>query len=161
MLRYILQKIFLFIALLRIGKIESLPLVNGYTRFTRFTTLGKNTNFNGMVIYGSGRVAIGDNFHSGSGCKIITQSHNYDGNSLPYDTTYKTFSVDIGDNVWLGMDVTVIGNVTIGEGAIIQVGSVVVSDIPRCAIAGGHPARVFSSRNIEKYDQFVRERRFH
>jgi acetyltransferase-like isoleucine patch superfamily enzyme len=120
-----------------------------------------NTNFNGMVVYGPGAVSIGDNFHSGSGCKIITQSHNYDGDSVPYDDTYKTFTVCIEDNVWLGMDVTIIGNVTIGEGAIIQVGSVVVSDIPRCAIAGGHPARVFASRDVEKYARLVREKKFH
>ena len=161
MLRFIRQKIFLLIALLRIGKMKSLPLVNGYTRLTRSTTLGRNTNFNGMVVYGLGSVTFGDNFHSGRGCKIITQSHNYNGDSVPYDNTYKTFSVHIADNVWLGMDVTIIGNVTIGEGAIIQAGSVVVSDIPRCAIAGGHPARVFSTRDVEKYDQLIREKRFH
>jgi acetyltransferase-like isoleucine patch superfamily enzyme len=114
-----------------------------------------------MVIYGDGEVVIGDNFHSGMGCKIITQSHNYDGESVPYDETYKTFRVSIENNVWLGMNVTIIGNVTIGEGAIIQVGSVVVSDIPKFAIAGGHPARVFSTRNADKYAALVREKRFH
>ena len=148
-------------ALLRVGVYESRPLVNGYTRFNRHTTLGTNTNFNGMVIYGDGEVVIGDNFHSGMGCKIITQSHNYDGESVPYDETYNTFRVSIENNVWLGMNVTIIGNVTIGEGAIIQVGSVVVSDIPKFAIAGGHPARVFSTRNADKYAALVREKRFH
>lgn len=37
------------------------------------------------------------------------------------------------------------GGVTIGEGAIIQAGSVVVSDIPKYAIAGGSPAKVFKA----------------
>ena len=161
MFRYIRSKIFLFVSLLRVGSIKSIPLVNGYTRFTKSTALGMNTNFNGMVIYGAGPVSIGDNFHSGSGCKIITESHNYDGESIPYDKTYKTFKVCIEANVWLGMNVTIIGDVTIGEGAIIQVGSVVVSDIPKCAIAGGHPARVFASRNVEKYTRLVRQNKFH
>lgn len=54
-----------------------------------------------------------------------------------------------------------IGGVVIGEGAIIQAGSVVVSDVPDCAIAGGHPAKVFSYRNKEHYYQLKKEKRFH
>ena len=148
-------------ALLRVGEYRSMPIVNGYSRFNRRTVLGTNTNFNGMVIYGDGEVVIGDNFHSGTGCKIITQSHNYDGEAVPYDETYKSFKICIENNVWLGMDVTIIGNVTIGEGSIIQVGSVVVSNIPKYAIAGGHPAKVFSKRNAEQYAMLVRDKKFH
>lgn len=46
----------------------------------------------------------------------------------------------------------VLGGVIIREGAIIQAaGSVVVDDIPKCAIAGGHPAKVFKYRDREHY----------
>ena len=45
----------------------------------------------------------------------------------------------------------VLGGVTIGEGAIIQAGSVVVKDIPPLAIAGGHPAVPFKYRDKEHY----------
>ena len=161
MVRYLLRVLFTLVALRRIGSTKSVPVVNGYSRFNSQTNLGTNTNFNGMVIFGSGSVTIGDNFHSGPGCKIITQSHNYDGELIPYDGMYNTYSIFIGNNVWLGMDVTIAGNVTIGEGAIIQVGSVVVSNIPKFAIAGGHPARVFSTRNVEKYNKALREKWFH
>lgn len=41
--------------------------------------LGSHCNFNGMTIKGHGNVMIGDYFHSGTGCKIITQNHNYGG----------------------------------------------------------------------------------
>ena len=47
----------------------------------------------------------------------------------------------------------VLGGVTLGEGCIIQAGSVVVSDIPDCAIAGGHPAKVFKYRDIRHYEE--------
>ena len=60
----------------------------GYTHLTKNTFLGKNVNFNGFKVLGKGKVTIGDNFHSGKGCSIITQVHNYKGESLPYDDTY-------------------------------------------------------------------------
>jgi acetyltransferase-like isoleucine patch superfamily enzyme len=62
--------------------------------------------------------------------------------------------------VWLGSRVTILGGVTIGEGAIIQAGAVVVSDIPKYAIAGGNPAKVFKYRDIEHYERLKAENRF-
>ena len=50
---------------------------------------------------------------------------------------------------------------TIGEGAIIQAGSVVVNDIDKFAIAGGHPAKVFASRDVEHYLKLKSEGLFH
>lgn len=135
--------------------------VNGKSRVTNKTILGKNVNFNGMIINGRGSVVIGDNFHSGTECQMITQIHNYEGTKIPYDNTYLYKDVNIGDNVWLGNRVIVLGGVTIGEGAIIQAGSVVVKDIPECAIAGGHPAKVFKFRDKEHYYKLKDQGKFH
>ena len=33
-----------------------------------------NVNFNGMSIFGNGKIMIGNNFHSGPGCQIISLS---------------------------------------------------------------------------------------
>lgn len=135
--------------------------VNGPTYISKHTALGKNVSFNGMRIGGKGNVKIGDNFHSGVGCKIITQIHNYEGSALPYDHKIIAKDTIIGDNVWFGDDVTVLGGIIIGNGAIIQAGSVVVSSIPDYGIAGGHPAKVFKSRNIEHYNKLLEEKKFH
>lgn len=136
--------------------------INGITKLTSNTTLGDNVNFNGMIINGGGNVVIGNNFHSGAECMIICQIHNYDnGVKIPYDSTYILQDVTIEDNVWLGSRVIVLGGVTIGEGAIIQAGSVVVSDIPKYAIAGGHPAKTFKYRDIEHYKKLKEEGKFH
>lgn len=125
--------------------------IGGKTYLTRNVILGSNPNFNGMYVKGKGRVIFGDNFHSGEGCLILTENHNYEGSRLPYDDTYVVKTTQIGDNVWFGDRVIVMGGVNIGEGVIIQAGSVVVNDIPDCAIAGGHPAKVFKYRNKEHY----------
>ncbi len=49
---------------------------------------------------------------------------------------------------------------TIGEGAIIQAGSVVCKDIPPLAIAGGHPAIPFKYRDKEHYENLKKEKKF-
>lgn len=126
--------------------------VNNKSVVTSNTKLGDYVNFNGMSIYGEGKVLIGDYFHSGQNCRIITSFHNYEGDRIPYDDTYIHKDVHIGSCVWLGNDVLILGGVTIGEGAIIQAGSVVCKDIPPYAIAGGHPAAVFKYRDIEHYE---------
>lgn len=136
--------------------------VNGESYVTPNTTLGNNVNFNGMKIQGSGNVIIGDNFHSGIECMIITSIHNYDiGDAIPYDDTIISKDVIIEDNVWLGNRVTILPGVRLGEGSIIQAGSVVVKDVPKYAIAGGHPAEVFKSRDIEHYESLKKQKKFH
>jgi acetyltransferase-like isoleucine patch superfamily enzyme len=136
--------------------------VNFPSWITPNTRLGDNVNFNGMYIRGGGKVTIGDNFHSGPECMILTRNHNYDdGSAIPYDTTYEYKEVTICDNVWFGSRVTVVPGVTIGEGAIIQAGSTVTSDIPKGAIAGGHPAEVFDYRDMEHYNRLKSEGKFH
>jgi len=134
---------------------------NGYTKLTKKTSIGTNVHFNGMIVYGQGQCVFGDNFHSGFGCKILTTYHNYEATAIPYDHSTITRDVVIEDNVWLGINVTILSGVTIGEGAIIQAGSTVVSDIPKLAIAGGHPAKTFSKRNEEKYFELKKLKRFY
>lgn len=48
----------------------------------------------------------------------------------------------IGDNVTLGANVVIIGDVHVGNNVTIGAGSIVVKDIPDNAIAVGNPARV-------------------
>lgn len=144
--------LYTFIVKIKCMSYEKPIRVNSFSQVTRKTKLGKNVNFNGMRITGLGNVSIGDNFHSGRDCLIISQFHNYNsGTAIPYDDTYIVKDVIIRDNVWLGDRVIILGGVTLGEGCIIQAGSVVVKDIPEFAIAGGHPAKVFAFRDIEHY----------
>lgn len=135
--------------------------VNNYSIVTGNTIIKNHVNFNGMAIRGKGKVVIGNYFHSGESCLIITQNHNYDkGDAIPYDNTYICKDIIIGDFVWLGSRVTILPGVEIGEGAIIQAGSVVSSNIPPYAIAGGNPAKVFKYRDIEHFKKLKDEKKF-
>ena len=85
-----------------------------------------------------------------------------EGEHIPYspdDYIYK--DIEIGDLVWCGLRVTILPGTKIGEGAIIQAGAVVRSEIPACAIVGGNPAKVFKYRNKEHFYKLKQEARFH
>lgn len=117
---------------------------------------------NGIRITGNGTVNIGKYVHTGSNCKIMLGSHDFDnGDSIPYGNSYTSKTVKVGDFVWIGSDVTISGNITIGEGAIIAIGSVVVKDVPDFAIVGGNPAKVIKYRDIEHFKKLKAERKFH
>ena len=135
--------------------------VNGPSSMNRNTVLGDYCNFNGMQISGSGNCTIGNYFHSGRDCCILTENHNYEGDEIPYDSTYVTKDVKIGDFVWLGIRVIILPGTEIGEGAIIQAGSVVHGKIPPYAIAGGNPAVVFKYRDQEHFKKLKKMKRFH
>ena len=135
--------------------------INAECLFSGKVYLGNNCNFNGMKIYGGGTVKIGNNFHSGIECMMITQNHNYEGEKIPYDETYIYKTVIIEDNVWLGNRVIITGNVCIGEGAIVAAGSVVCKNVPPYAIVGGNPAKVIKYRDINHYNQLKEEGKFH
>ena len=52
----------------------------------------------------------------------------------------------VGNDVWIGQNVTVLPGVHIGDGAIVAANSVVSRDIPPYVIAGGNPCRVIRPR---------------
>lgn len=126
------------------------------------TYIGDDVSFNGMRIIGEGKVSIGDHFHCAEGCYIICENHDFDhGRELPYDHERSIpKEVLIESNVWLGVNVIILPGVHIAEGAIIQAGSVVIGDIPKCGIAGGHPAKVFRYRDINHYEKLKSKKAF-
>jgi virginiamycin A acetyltransferase len=63
----------------------------------------------------------------------------------------------IGSDVWIGRDAVVMPGVTIGDGAIIAAGAVVVSDVAPYTTVGGNPARPVKKRfSDEDIDRLLR-----
>ena len=117
--------------------------VGGKSFFSGKIYLGDNCNFNGMCIQGNGTVIIGDNFHSGIECMMVTQNHDYDtGDYIPYGTGFDYKTIVIEDNVWLGSRALILKGVTVGKGSIVAAGAVVTKDVPPNSIVAGNPAKI-------------------
>ncbi|APQ19377.1 hypothetical protein A9200_13280 [Maribacter hydrothermalis] len=58
----------------------------------------------------------------------------------------KKYSINIGNDVWLGANVTLLDGITIGDGAIIAANSLVNKDIAPYSIVGGIPAKIIKMR---------------
>lgn len=82
---------------------------------------------------------------------VTTYPFNIMGNgwekSMPSlkDLPFKGDTV-VGNDVWIGQNVTVMPGVHIGDGAIIAAHSVVTKDVPAYHIAGGNPCRIIRRR---------------
>ena len=63
----------------------------------------------------------------------------------------------VGNDVWIGQNVTVLPGVHIGDGAIIAANSVVAKDVPPYCIAGGNPCRVIRRRFDEELTAYLLE----
>ena len=63
----------------------------------------------------------------------------------------------IGNDVWIGNNVTILSGVDIGDGAVIAAVAVVTKDVPPFAIVGGVPAKIlkyrFSDELIKELEQ--------
>ncbi|MFA6243590.1 MAG: CatB-related O-acetyltransferase [Candidatus Hydrogenedentales bacterium] len=55
-------------------------------------------------------------------------------------------SITIGHDVWVGSRSLIVASATVGHGAVIAAGSVVVKDVPPYAVVAGVPARVVKMR---------------
>lgn len=93
-------------------------------------------------------IRIGANCMIAPGCVFTPYQHGFADTTRPMREQPLTSQGDIvlEDDVWLGAHVCVMDGVTIGRGAIVGAGAVVVDDIPPYSIAAGVPAQVIRSR---------------
>ncbi len=98
-------------------------------------------------IHAGGGVEIGNGTIIGPKVKIWSVNHDYNTfEILPYTKTILKNPVQIGKGCWIGLDVKICPNVTIGDGVVIAMGSVVTKDIPSFSIVGGNPAKILKIR---------------
>lgn len=110
----------------------------------RHLKLGNNSHINRNCILDSrGKIVIGDKVSISFGVSLITGSHEVNSPNFKYKPT----QIIIDNYVWIGANATVIGNVHIGERAVVCAGAVVTKDVDSFTIVGGVPAKIIGKRN--------------
>lgn len=98
-----------------------------------------------------GKVKIGSNTIFGPSVKLFSENHIFSDLNTPiYLQGATRKGISIGEDCWIGSNVTVLDGVHIGNKVVIAAGAVVNRDIPDYAIAGGIPARILKIRNEER-----------
>ena len=64
-------------------------------------------------------------------------------------------AVYIGNDVWIGVNVTMIGGITIGDGAVVAAGAVVTKDVEPYTIVAGVPAKPIRKRFTDEQIEFL------
>ena len=70
--KYISRGLFTYLVTRNAISVDGELYVNRFSVVNKNTKLGANVHFNGMKIRGTGLVRVGDNFHSGEECLILT-----------------------------------------------------------------------------------------
>ncbi len=83
-----------------------------------------------------------------SHCSFYTAGHPFDVRLHNASVQYAR-PISVGNNVWIGGNVTVLRGITIGNNVTIGAGSVVTRDIPDNTLAVGNPCRVIKSIDEE------------
>ncbi len=97
-------------------------------------------NFN-VTILDAAPVTCGNNVMIGPGTLITTINHPIDPEKRMNHLAIAK-AISIGNNVWIGGNVTILPGVSIGNNSIIGAGAVVTKDVQENCIAAGVPARV-------------------
>lgn len=88
--------------------------------------------------------------YGGSGFSYWQKFKDFDANGLILPRSVIKNNPNIGNDVWIGANVTINRSVNIGDGAVVAAGSVVTKDVPPYAIVGGVPAKIIKYRFDEK-----------
>ena len=116
-----------------------------YCDYGKHIRVGKRffANF-GFTVLDEAYVTIGDDCFIGPGVHIYCACHSTDPRERKTRQEWAK-SVSIGNDVWIGGNVTILPGVTIGDNCTIGAGSVVTHDIPANSIAVGNPAKVIKT----------------
>lgn len=90
-------------------------------------------------------ISIGSNCNIANNVVIVDHDHKM--GSYGVIDGLEASPINIGDNVWIGANATILKSCTIGNGSIIAAGAVVNCDVPPYQVWGGIPARFIKDLN--------------
>lgn len=120
--------------------------------------IGKNSyiNFNCNFI-DDGDIYIGKNVMFGAAVTIATVGHPIKPDMRKY---MYVDPVVIGDNCWIGANVTICPGVTIGENTVVGAGSVVTKSLPSNVVAAGNPCKILRPIDERDEEYYYKDKKF-
>lgn len=112
-------------------------------------------------------VSIGNYSSLAPDVLVIGKDHEYriPGTPICFSGRLYIPKTKILDEVWVGQRTIIMCGVTIGNGAIIAAGSVVVKDVEAYSIVGGNPAKFikyrFNKEDIIKHEKMLNSQFLH
>jgi acetyltransferase-like isoleucine patch superfamily enzyme len=115
--------------------------------------IGRNSFIGGTLLSSASRIQIGDDVLIGWGGNILDHNSHAIGWAQRKDDVKNWYfnkkdwthvlakPVRIYDKAWLGLNVTILKGVEIGEGAVVAAGSVVTKNVSPWTVVAGNPAR--------------------
>lgn len=94
-------------------------------------------------------LTLGDRVSFGPNVTLILATHPNNSKLHSY-FTYPPRQITIGNDTWLGANVIVMPNITIGKCCVIGAGAVVTHDVPDYAIMAGVPAKQIGKIDKER-----------
>jgi acetyltransferase-like isoleucine patch superfamily enzyme len=95
------------------------------------------------LLHSAGGLTIGDNVGIGPGVRITTARHEERGRDVPILFAELAMNpVVLKDECNIGVNAVILSGVTVGRGAQVGAGAVVVEDVPDFAVVAGVPARL-------------------
>lgn len=94
-----------------------------------------------------GGIYLGKDVLIAANCYLIDSNHKFDSNDLPIRLQgFSHKPIFICDNVWIGVNTTVLPGVTISKGCVIGANSLVNKSLSSDMIAFGSPAKEIKKR---------------
>lgn len=98
-------------------------------------------------LHGAGGLRIGRAVGIGPRVTVLTSEHVLDRHDIPILHAPLAFGpVTIGDGADIGAGAVIVPGVAIGEGAVVGAGAVVTRDVPGFAVVAGNPARLLRAQ---------------
>lgn len=114
-----------------------------YSDFGENITIGKNVFVNHACTFmDRGGITIEDDVLIGPKVNLITTNHPLNPNERRATISHP---IVIKKGAWIGVGVTILPGVTIGENSIVAAGAVVSKNVPDNCIVGGIPAKILKS----------------
>lgn len=108
---------------------------------------GVSINQSCILDGGSAGIHIGKNTRIAANTCIFAFNHGMSPERLTQEQPVTSKGVHIGEDVWIGANVSIVDGVNIGDKAVIGMGSVVTRDVAAGTKVAGNPAKVIAIRD--------------